>query len=65
MVAGETTGPSGTRPDRYFDDISADELSGNAPVDETNDEKNADVNATRSGTNGADIFENPSLYGIS
>jgi hypothetical protein len=51
MVAGETTGPSGTRPDRYFDDISADELSGNAPVDETNDEKNADVNATRSGTN--------------
>jgi hypothetical protein len=27
MAAGETPGPSGTRPDRYFEDISADELS--------------------------------------
>jgi hypothetical protein len=41
MAAGETTGPSGTRPDRYFEDISADELSANAPVDETSDDKNA------------------------
>jgi hypothetical protein len=41
MVAGDTPGPSGTRPDRYFDDISADELSANAPADETNDDKNA------------------------
>jgi hypothetical protein len=41
MVAGETPGPSGTRPDRYFEDISADELYANAPVDETNDDKNA------------------------
>jgi hypothetical protein len=41
MAAGETPGPSGTRPDRYFDDISADELSANAPADETNDDKNA------------------------
>jgi hypothetical protein len=41
MAAGETPGPSGTRPDRYFDDISADELSANAPTDETNDDKNA------------------------
>jgi hypothetical protein len=41
MAAGETLGPSGTRPDRYFDDISADELSANAPADETNDDKNA------------------------
>jgi hypothetical protein len=41
MVAGETLGPSGTRPDRYFEDISADELSANAPTDETNDDKNA------------------------
>jgi hypothetical protein len=41
MAAGETPGPSGTRPDRYFEDISADELSSNAPVDETNDDKNA------------------------
>jgi hypothetical protein len=41
MAAGETPRPSGTRPDRYFEDISADELSANAPTDETNDDKNA------------------------
>jgi hypothetical protein len=41
MAAGETPGPSGTRPDRYFDDILADELSANALADETNDDKNA------------------------
>jgi hypothetical protein len=41
MAIGETPGPLGTRPDRYFDDISADELSGNAAADETNDDKNA------------------------
>jgi hypothetical protein len=40
MAAGETPGPSGTHPDRYFEDISADELSANAPADETNDDKN-------------------------
>jgi hypothetical protein len=41
MAAGETPGPSGTRPDRYLDDISEDELSANAPADETNEDKNA------------------------
>jgi hypothetical protein len=41
MAAGETPGPSSIRPDRYFEDISADELSANAPADETNDDKNA------------------------
>jgi hypothetical protein len=41
MAAGETPGPSGTRPDRYFEDIYVDELSANAPADETNDDKNA------------------------
>jgi hypothetical protein len=41
MAANETPGPSGTRPDRYFEDISADELSANAPADKTNDDKNA------------------------
>jgi hypothetical protein len=41
MAAGETPGPSGTRPDRYFEDISVDELSANAPADETSDDKNA------------------------
>jgi hypothetical protein len=41
MAAGETPEPSGTRPDRYFEDISTDELSANAPADETTDNKNA------------------------
>jgi hypothetical protein len=40
MAADETPGPSRTRPDRYLEDISADELSANAPADETNDDKN-------------------------
>jgi hypothetical protein len=40
MAAGEMPGPW-TRPDRYFEDISTDELSANAPADETNDDKNA------------------------
>jgi hypothetical protein len=40
MAAGETPGPSGTRPDRYYKDISVDELSANAPSNETNDDKN-------------------------
>jgi hypothetical protein len=41
MTTNETPVPSGTRPDRYLEDISADELSANAPVDETSDDKNA------------------------
>jgi hypothetical protein len=41
MTTNETLGPSGTRPDRYLEDISADELSANAPADETDDNKNA------------------------
>jgi hypothetical protein len=41
MTTNETPGPSGTHPDRYLEDISADELSANAPADETDDNKNA------------------------
>jgi hypothetical protein len=41
MTTNETPGPSGTRPDRYIEDISADELSANALADETSDDKNA------------------------
>jgi hypothetical protein len=41
MAAGEAPGPSGTRPDRYLEDISADELSANAPADEIDDNKTA------------------------
>jgi hypothetical protein len=41
MTTNETSGPSGTHPDRYLEDISADELSANAPADETDTNKNA------------------------
>jgi hypothetical protein len=35
MAAGDTPGPSGTAQDKYLEDISADELSVEAPADET------------------------------
>jgi hypothetical protein len=35
MTTNKTPGPSGTVPDQYLKDISADELSANAPADET------------------------------
>jgi hypothetical protein len=35
MAASDTLGPSGTAQDRYLEDISADELSADAPADET------------------------------
>jgi hypothetical protein len=40
MAAGETLGPSRTRPDRYLEDISVVELFANAPADDTDDNKN-------------------------
>jgi hypothetical protein len=41
MTTNETLGPSGTLPDRYLEDISADELSANAPTDETDANRDA------------------------
>jgi hypothetical protein len=35
MAAGDTPGPSGTAQDKYLEDISSDELSAEAPADET------------------------------
>jgi hypothetical protein len=35
MAAGDTLGPLGTAQDRYLEDMSADELSADAPADET------------------------------
>jgi hypothetical protein len=35
MAAGDTPGPSRTAQDKYLKDISADELSADAPADET------------------------------
>jgi hypothetical protein len=41
MTTNETPEPSGTLPDRYLEDISADELSANAPADEIDANKDA------------------------
>jgi hypothetical protein len=41
MAAGDMPGPSGTAGDRYLEDISADELSANAPADETDANRDA------------------------
>jgi hypothetical protein len=41
MAAGDTPGHSGTAQDKYLEDISADELSAEAPADETNANKDA------------------------
>jgi hypothetical protein len=41
MSTNETPGPSGTVLVRYLEDISADELSANAPADETNANRDA------------------------
>jgi hypothetical protein len=41
MTTNETPGPSGTVPDQYLEDISADELSANAPADETDANRDA------------------------
>jgi hypothetical protein len=41
MTTNEMSGPSGTVPDRYLEDISADELSANAPADETDANRDA------------------------
>jgi hypothetical protein len=41
MTTNETPGPSETVPDRYLEDISADELSANAPAEETDANRDA------------------------
>jgi hypothetical protein len=41
VTTNETPRPSGTVPDQYLEDISADELSTNAPADETNANRDA------------------------
>jgi hypothetical protein len=41
MTTNETLGSSGTVPDQYLEDISADELSANAPADETDANRDA------------------------
>jgi hypothetical protein len=65
MTTNETPGPSGTIPDQYLEDISADELSTNAPADETPANRDADGNATESGANDADVSATPSPFATS
>jgi hypothetical protein len=47
MTTNETPGPSWTLPDRYLEDISADELSANTPSDETNANRDARCECNR------------------
>jgi hypothetical protein len=65
MTTNETPGPSGIVPDRYLEDISADELSANAPTDEPTPTGMLNVNAIESGTNGANVFASPFPSGTS
>jgi hypothetical protein len=53
MAAGDTPGPSGTATDKYLEDISADELSADAPADETPANRDARCEHNRNATNGA------------
>jgi hypothetical protein len=41
MAAGDMAGPSGTATDKYLEDISADELSAEAPANETDASRDA------------------------
>jgi hypothetical protein len=41
MTTNETPGPARTQPDHFLEDFSADELSTNAPADETSNDRNA------------------------
>jgi hypothetical protein len=41
MATGDMPGPSGTASDRYLEDISADELTADAPADETDANRDA------------------------
>jgi hypothetical protein len=47
MATGDTPGPSGTADDRYLEDISADELSAEAPADETDANRDAQRECNR------------------
>jgi hypothetical protein len=47
FMAASDAGTSEDRANRYLDDISEDELSANAPPDETTDDKNARCDRNR------------------
>jgi hypothetical protein len=55
MTTNETSGPSGTVPDQYLEDISADELSANAPADETAANRDARREGNRKRNEHADV----------
>jgi hypothetical protein len=47
MAAGDTPGPLGTADNRYLEDISADELSAEAPADEIDANRDARRDSNR------------------
>jgi hypothetical protein len=53
MATGDTPGPSGTAQNRYLEDISSDELTADAPADETPTKGTLDARETGSVTNDA------------
>jgi hypothetical protein len=65
MVAGETPGPSGTRPDRYFEISQQTSCLPMHPRTKPTMTRTPDVSTAGSGTNSVDVSVNPSLYGIS
>jgi hypothetical protein len=65
MTTKEMQGPSRTLPDRYLEDISAESCLPTHPHTRPTPTGTPDVNATESGTNGADIFASPYPSGTS
>jgi hypothetical protein len=57
MAAGDTPVTSGTAHDKYLEDISTEELSAEAPADETDATGTLYVSATEGGTNGVGVSE--------
>jgi type IV secretory pathway TrbL component len=64
MAAGDTLSPSGMATDKYLEDISADELSADAPSDGTAANRALDVSVTGSATNDAGGSETTSPSAI-
>jgi hypothetical protein len=65
MAAGETPGPSGTQPTATSKTYQQTSCLPMHPLMKPTTTRTPDVSSTGSAMNGADVSENPSLYGIS
>jgi hypothetical protein len=59
MTTNELLGPSGTLLDRYLEDISANELSANAPAEETDANRDARRERNRKRNERSDVSASP------